>query len=840
MFKHARMSVRLRTWIACLVLTIAPNSFSQDNSSHLLVIEGGVLQNCVVTIRYFRDRKLAKTVASRVTLADGRFEEPIESDHEGIEVCIQSASHPIEAAIRSQEEVLDSEKLEEPGIVKLTVGRIGRVPFKPIAIELSEKESDLVNALAIAMAEQKSSKALVADSNEANIDSPLLDVFLRELKAILGIPAKDANPTDGWIAWSDQKGNRILVGVLQCERGPCGMRLMLKNNKLVDLTPNCPALPDNYFHQPVEVELYIEQAKQLTQSLFEGDADKAHQLYSPRFREQVTKDQLTKVCEMVRERFGKKVKSAKLKRYDVSPYDFAQRSTNLTLDLLLETDSDARCISRTVFNIPGGRHTVGKAHLGAINIQQVFQSSYPQFSKATEKLLTEIGRGLDAKTLIAALPLELQTIVNESKLQATLQRLALPLKDEVPQIDFDLWAMENHEERVQATGPLKYGSIDYLAEAHFQGKESLTGFSLYGPSVAESTLGCFDFDPRYAELAQRFWTHLLREEAENAHALLASEFKEQLTLEDLKAQLESPKDSQSPLKSIALDEVRLASNVFRPVPVMATVFLTATFEDDGQLSLACDVGKAAGEDAEKPVVFDFSSDFELHYPVEKIPVAGSNDDGADAAIQALRDADIESLSNLIAPKHRRGIDRATLAAYLKQLQEIGSQLDAPTSIARTAEYQSGSKRYRCNSTLTNNDGVSIPVEVWFHQGFLERFALSEPRMNDFVRLVDDMSGIQSRIKSFISSWFGDLERVKEFQLSSTAPDAQMESLKSMRELFEKEHGKLTDATVNATRPYGGSGSLEFEVTLKGESKEKNVVVRVEVGAFGGLISGVNF
>lgn len=833
------MPLAVRRWLttsACILISLFSSFFLAAQEANKLIIQGPALENCEVTFRYFKARQIAKAVAIKVTILDGQIEEPIETGFDGVEVFVQSRATPIKATLRADNQELASEQLDKPGSLKVTSGKIGRVDYKPTEIDPSNTEFGIFETWVKAVNEQTTSQALVSDAPEAKIDFQCLDVFGRELLQRIGQIDLDKSLA-GLIAWNETGGTRMLSGVLYGQSGLCGVRLITVKGRLWDVQPNCAELPDSYFVEPLMTEPYVKKAAFLTQLLFSGDAKRAHQLYAAQFQEQVKVEQLAKLSETLKQRFGNEIRTMELKKTQLSEYDFAKKSRLLNVDLVVETKTGNRCISRVVYNIATDRTRVGKANLGAINVTQVFNSSHPQAAKVVQDLLEGIGASNKADQVVASLPAELAPKCDKGQLQAMFNRLTAQFKDQKPDIDFDLWTVTQHEKNVSASGPFKFGDKDCYAEFQFVGDAKLIGFSFYGPSLAESTMTMFQFPGSIAETGKRFWTALLSEQAEAAHAMLDKDFQSQFSLEDLKKQLAEPEAKPSKFKSVSVDWVRMSNQIARPAELMATVFLTAEFEDGQITQVACDI--ALPEKEGEAIVYDFTNEFEIDFSVASIPTVGSDRDAAALVIEAFQSDSSEKLLSMINPGRREAIDQASLTAYLKNLREIMGKITGPTSIARIVDYQTGGKRYRCNFNLQCESGESLPVEVWIYQGYLERFVVSHSRINDFVNLLTDKKGIHARVDSFVQAWCRDVSETRLFMVSSLNTERTMTTLNSMKEQLETAIGKLEKLEIVDEKAGEQPGELEFLVTLKGDRGEKKAKVLVDVGAFGGLVSAVS-
>lgn len=813
---------------------------AQEPASYKLVIHGDELQNCIVSVRYFRNRQLTKTVVTRSTLVGGYAEESLESQHEGIEVYLQSAEVPLVARVLGKDEVLAEGNADDSGTVKLSLGKVGRAPFQPIPLALTRKEASVVEAISKAMAAGTSLIGPISDSPNANLDGPCFDVFLREVKALIGPPIESESSVKGWLGYGNPEKVRTLLGVIRCQDGVCGLKIALEKDRIIDIVPNCPALPDNYFREPINVQTYTRQARLLTQSLFAGNSKRAHELYSPKFQTQITTDQLAQLSDVVHQRYGKSLKTIDFKRSQLLDYNFEQQSSLLNIDLLLQTDTGARCISRTTFSIPSGRNQIGRAHLGAVNIFQVFQSAHPQLAQTTEELLLQLSQGMQASALVQLYPQELRQLANVDETQALLNRIDRFLSGNKPAIDFDTWTATGSQELTIATGPVVFGSLDCFVEIQFNSQSQVLGFSFYGPALSESTLGLFDFDQRLQQASEKFWELLLRDNAESAYSMLHPEFQSQFSLEELKAQLELPQGEEASLKSLTTDFIRLSVNPFRASPNIVAVFLTANFEQGMQLPLTCELPLKIPEEDLSGAIYDFSNEFEMDFPVSEIPIEGSPKDGLKGLAQALVDQDRSALLALIAPPSRSGVDRSALDAYMKKLKEIGGEMSISESSSRTVEFSPGQKWFRCNAILLSQNAESLPIEGWFRNGYLERFSVSDSRLIDFVSLLDNTGEIERRILEFSSIWLKGEEAYSTYLLPSMDSEAMRSTLATLREAFTTNHGEIKSVQIASKLPYKGGSSLLFEVTLTGVQSTKTVTVSVEVGAFGGLISGVTF
>jgi hypothetical protein len=819
---------------------ISLGSLSADEPLRL-VLQGGEHQNCIVHVRYFRARKLTKSLATRVALAGGVAEEPIESRHDGVQILVQAAATPLTARLMKGQEEIAQKTLEAAGAIQLTAGRIGAASFEPPSIELSDAEAKLIRSLVQAMEGESSTIDLVSPAADAEIDWPSLDVLLRELRTLIGLPQTDQDVSDGWIGWKESSGLRSIGGVLRGKDGVCGLKLTLADGLLVNVIPNCELLTDDYFCQPLDHGPYEKKAQQIIRRLFEGQAAQAHQLYSPRFQGEVSVEQLTELSDLIRERYGKEIREMRFKTADLRPYNYLDQNQLLLVDHVVSLSSGDQCRSRVTFSIPSSRNQVGRAHLGAVNFFPIFTSSYPELAETAKQLIVGLPQTMQAQELRQKLPQLLQPATNQGELQAVIQRVQAYLGGREPQVDFDLWNVLEVEDWLLASGPASIGNETGLIEVHFLKDGGLLGFSIYGPAFAESTLGCFNFDPIIEKTAQRFWGYLLREDARAAHGMLAPEFREQFPLADLKSQLEAGSDQNPSVKGLKVDAVRLTEHVDRPRPIMATVFLTATLEDDSTQSMACELAwPLADEPTGTKLVYDFSNDFEFDFPVSLVPVAGTNEDGARLALSAFYTPDPRAVVELVQPSKRGGIDMAALTAYLKHFQEIAGEWQDPTSTSRVAEYSAGIRRIRCNSLINGQDGQPFSIEIWFRDGYLERFNVAHPGMLEFVERVSDTAESERRIRGFIQSWFTKLPQAQIYLASSVRNETMLKTLESVRNEFVQEHGKLSSVSVSKTSTNKGVGTQDFSVTLKGVRSPKTMRFSLEFGAFGGLISGIDF
>jgi hypothetical protein len=835
-----RATIGLVAWITPWLLIAAQ---SPGNEPLRLVIEGEEYQNCIVSVRYIRTRQVAKSLVTRVPLMTGVADEPIESQHDGVEIWVQSASAPLVARLMKDQQPIQEETLDEPGVLRLSVGRSGPPGYSPPPIELTDSEIKLVRAIDEAFISQGSTQNLVSRSANSKIDWPSLDLVLRELQRLIGTPdpEPDRDASSGWIAWNDSQGTRMLAGVLYGQDAACGLKLAIEGELLMDVVIQCEPLADDYYREPLDYSEYAQQAEQLTRNLFAGQAAEAHQLYAPQFQKEVSVQQLKELSDLIRERYGKAISNIEFKRIDLLPYDYVQQNRLLHLDHIVELDGGSRCISRVVFNIPSSRSQVGKANLGAVNIYEVFSSSHPELAQATQDLIDQLSKGMTADQLVNRFPPLLQSVARAAEIEASLTRIGQYFSHSPPQNDFDLWSVWSVDDWLQASGPIQLGSEKGFLEFHFLKDGPLLGFSAFGPAMAESTLGSFDFEPVIPKTAQRFWGYLMREDARSAHGMLAPEFQQQFPLNELKAQLEAVQEETAPVTRIDVDAIRLTGHVDRARAVMATVFLTATFEDDSTQSLACELAWPLPSDPPgSRLVYDFSNDFDFDFPVASIPLASGDGDGAVVSIDALRKLDAQAILELIDPSKRSGVDLAALTAYLQQFRQIAGELGEPRSISRVAEFISGAKQTRCNALLNNQAGDSFPVEIWFRSGYLERFSVSHASMLQFVDLIEDTRESERRIRAFIKNWFTDLPRTQIYLASTLKSESMLKTLEQVRGEFVAEHGRLAGLSVSKKGSSGGGGTQEFEVTLQGGRSQKNIKFNMEFGAFGGLISGIEF
>jgi|694.fasta_scaffold00328_49 hypothetical protein len=832
----------IHLFLPLLVITSMPVAVAQkavDRNS--LVIQGPELEVCEVTMRYYKARQLAKAMTTMVALMGGEIEEPLEPGFDGIEVFVRSASSPLDVSLRTGQKIVQQEQLKEPGAVQLRGGKVGRAPFQPQDIKLSESETKLVGSLIAAFVEPTTTKSLVSNALTAAVDYPCLDVFVRELPKLIGQVEAGQSATDGWMGWQDESDNRVLGGVVRGQSGRCGLKLTLSDGMISNVQLNCPLLPDNHLSEPLETAPYQALAEQITRNLFDGNAQQAHQLYSSIFQQQVTVEQLQQLSQNLHSRYGKKIVDLQPKQTELMAYNFNQRVALLNVDSVLQLDSGAKCISRVVFSIPSSRVQVGRGHLGAVNIFQTFNSAHPQFAQKTQTILQQIVEGMQASQLVDSYPDSLQAVARKAEVQELLDRLASQMPDTPPEVDFERWTAQDFGGAVQASGPVRFGSSDYFVELHFLGEDRLIGLSIYGPATAQSTLGLFDFDSALGEVAKEFWTKLLKEDAQGAHAMLDAEFQTQFPLTELKKQLESPDRKQSPLKQIVVEHVRLNDQASSPRPLMVNVYLMAELNNREKLPLNCQLAwptTPGSGDAQK--IFDFSNDFITDFPVSSIALTETKDEGAMAALRAFQSFDQDQLLSLIQPERRKAVDRTALEAYLAQLKQLSGGLKTPDELSRSVEYQSGLQSYRCNAIFPSESNQRFPMELWFSGGYLDRFTISHPQMSQFTSLLKDTSNIEKMIRKFVSSWFAGGTDNSKYLLPLIASEAMQNTLAAYRDEFNQECGKLKDIRIQKTESDQAGNRLDYEVTLQGGDGQKTVKLQIEVGAFGGLVSGLIF
>lgn len=825
--------------LVILSLPMAVAQKAADRNS--LVIQGPELEVCEVTMRYYKARQLAKAMTTMVALMGGEIEEPLEPGFDGIEVFVRSASSPLDVSLRTGQKIVQKEQLKEPGTVTLRGGKIGRAPFRPQDIELSESEAKLVRSLIDAFVDPASTQSLVLSAPASSVDYPCLDVFVRELPKLIGQVEAGETATAGWVGWQDELDNRVLGGVVRGQSGRCGLKLTLNKGMISNVQINCPLLPDNHLNEPLETAPYQALAEQITRSLFDGNAQKAHQLYSPIFQKEVSVEQLRQLSQNLHSRFGQKVVDLQPKQTELTAYNFEQRVTLLNVDSVVQLDTGATCISRVVFSIPSSRVQVGRGHLGAINVYQTFSSAHPQLAQRTETLLQQIVAGMQASQLIDSYPEPIQATAQKVQVQELLDRLASQLRDTQPEVDFERWTAQSHEGVVQASGPVRFGSSDYFVELHFLGEDRLIGISLYGPAMAESTLGLFDFDASTGETAKEFWTKLLKEDAQAAHAMLDAEFQAQFPLAELKKQLESPDRTQSPPKQVVVEHLRLNDQAGSARPLMVNVYLMAELNNGEKLPLTCQVAwPASPESDDWQKVFDFSNEFITDFPVSSVPLSESKEDGAKAAMQAFENFNQDQLLALIQPERRKAVDLAALEAYMSQLKQLSGGLKASGVMSRSVDYQTGVQTYRCNAIFQSESNERFPLELWFSRGYLDRFTISHSKMSQFTGLLKDTSNIEKMIRKFIGSWFAGSTDNRKYLLPLIATDTMQNTLTAYRDEFVDECGKLKDIQIQKLSDVQDDNRLNYEVTLQGGDGQKSVKLQIEVGAFGGFVSGLIF
>jgi hypothetical protein len=113
-------------------------------------------------------------------------------------------------------------------------------------------------------------------------------------------------------------------------------------------------------------------------------------------------------------------------------------------------------------------------------------------------------------------------------------------------------------------------------------------------------------------------------------------------------------------------------------------------------------------------------------------------------------------------------------------------------------------------------------------------------MSQFTSLLKDTSNIEKMIRKFVSSWFAGGTDNSKYLLPLIASEAMQNTLAAYRDEFNQECGKLKDIRIQKTESDQAGNRLDYEVTLQGGDGQKTVKLQIEVGAFGGLVSGLIF
>ena len=100
--------------------------------------------------------------------------------------------------------------------------------------------------------------------------------------------------------------------------------------------------------------------------------------------------------------------------------------------------------------------------------------------------------------------------------------------------------------------------------------------------------------------------------------MLDQEFQRQFPLETMRSNWPNPSSRLRPLQEVLVDSIRVTQHTYRPLPLMASVFLTARFQNGETLPLACELGWPSAAKSAKLSIFDFSNTFQIDFPVEAI------------------------------------------------------------------------------------------------------------------------------------------------------------------------------------------------------------------------------
>jgi hypothetical protein len=799
--------------------------------------DGPFGQTIVFSIRYFDGLKASDTIHARSELGKALEPESLEFGHTGIHVkAVAASAEPITLRLLDGEKTVATVTSKGIGEIEL---RFGSVPIDdsidvPRALP-SESEKQLIERFLAAISRAQT-RELVSESVVANIDWQTLDSYCAALTRELGTPIVGKVPTDGWIGWEGSLGARVLAGMVNFKHGSCQFKLMVMEGKFVDVEPICPKMPSDWFAQePTDVGVYVARAHALAAAVFAGESARAHELFSPRFYEEVSIASLEELSNKLRNELGESLVSSQQLQTAFGDWSTESTTKRLSIDSELKLESGKRCTSRVDFAIPVNKDTIAKAHLASISIREAWQSAFPRLADDATTALRLISAPNAQESTTAFQELlhpDVKLLMDSKKLEDffTLSAQRVGRLKSVPV--YSLWrATPGTQQTVVGPAIFELQGSTHLEMKFADGR--LIGLTLWANDYSASTLDQIADFPDARNLGQTFWTLLLGGRLREAYELLAPDFQAQLPLakfEELVAASNIAENAS--LESVQLDALRLADRDQRAQPAILAGYYNALFVDGRQLPLHCEFRRADSAGAFE--LINFTTDFSARFPLASSPQAT-------AFFDAFLRGDANKVSALPNSKVRAGIDLDILQAFLDNLQAAVPPSKAPelrTSLER--EYAAGKRSLLLRASLSS-PSAPITVEAEFEEGHLRNFQFTHPQLASFVGRIRNRTNLEARTSNFLQTWMqGDIANTTKYLVSSLRTPSVGKRLASVCNDYVFLLGDFASHRIQSTKDLLDNNQIELDIELQFQKGVRKVRLTYDVEAFNAYISALHF
>ncbi|WP_145074958.1 hypothetical protein [Aureliella helgolandensis] len=835
-----------------------------------LILTGTEGQDAIVVANYFRGGVFVRSVTQHARLSPQGTLVPVELGFTGVRLLITiPTTNAVHAELLYGQQVVDRQSSQEKTVLRMQLGDVpeGQVEAPPRS-SLNEAETTFVQAVFNASS-QAQSRNIVSPLPIANIDWQTLDSYWLALKDHLG-PLQRSSPAvsmlDGWIGWDGELGSRVLSGNVPFERGNCHFKLMILDDKLVDIEVESPLMPADWFTGPISSEAYVEKSELLLRMLFEGNVTAASLLFSRSYGDEITEAELATLCSTLRDDFGTEIASLDHQDCLFNGLDPASNSYGWSVRHFVQLASGKRCVSNVLFAFTCDADLIGRGELVSIDVRETWPSQAPtQTRLATQALqrILSVSPPEDsepsaeqpesqqrAPNLQQLLNPDAAQLLDTSTLATQVEHCRQAFGSLTVAPDFALWEVKNLQNFTQASGTFSTSKGEIEGKLDFVNDE-LIGVSLFSRDYAMSTLNSLNAPTDLPELACEFWRALLRHETAAAYDRLAPTFQQQLTLEQFRGVVLQAGENAAPdTLDVQATTVRISDRLERGAPVMLTVYCVAQYPNEPPLPLACEF-RLAGPNS--PELLHFTSDLEISFP----------EDGALETQRLLTpffDANTKGVEALLGSSDNSSIDSEVLTLFLQKLQSlIGEPGQLPATASWIHSYRDGIRTERLQGTIVptqnsptqnssienaaaeNTHGANIPFSLSTHNGQLTAFDFYTAELAHFLTTEQALQRSQQRIQDFMSTWLDATDVTPSpqasmvWELRTTEVEQKLES---MRDRIHNVAGGYIECVLEDAQDAEQDNTFQFRCTVSGVTGDIKLRIDIEFSAISCLVAGV--
>ncbi len=801
-----------------------------------LKFTGPPQQTLLVAVRYYDHDQLVKTVTSRIEI--GQATQPLEPGHDGLRAFVVVATQQlVTVSVVAGANEVSVGRSESPQIIELAAGDVPpRDDFIPPRAFLDATETEFARRF-LDCVQAASTADIVSPLPIANIQWQTLDAYCEVLNDELGQLAQRERELDGWLSWDGNLGVRVISGIADFEQGRCRFTLMALQQELVDVLVESHDMPSDWFDGPSSLEIYIQQSEQLLRTLLSGDPASAHELFSARFREQISTEELTKLSHELQDQFGHEVASIRFIDSSLSALDFQTRTKRLSTRLLVALASGKSGLATVHFIFPCGANIIGRGELASVHMRETWVSAYPQqlplAKQAILPLLALISAQQPEQAASALLPVAhfhrgLQENLSPQRLAELVSEIRQHKLELGTEVDWEQWTFQSLGANVSASGRVvtNKGPIDIQADFC---EDQLLGLTFLGDTLAASTHDALQGVDATVEVADKFWRAVCANDFVSAHALLSENLQVTLPLEDFEAiVLPSGLGGSVPLTSIELDSIRVSRRLDRKSTIAFDSYAIAQLADGSYVPLQCELGKSV----DKFAVQSFSSSFAATFPADDFAKGKE-------VLAALFSGDPQNVIALAHPSEHEQFAPEILRAFQANLQKRISTQQFSDQAASFHIYANGNRSERVKAMLASPSG-DVAVEAVFEFGYLKAFYFGSPELEDFASELKSIESLEVLNNQFIEGWLkhDGVSSMTDDMVIELRDDRTAAQLKLKRDRLYAEQGVFLQSQLLRWTVTDIPGEVELFNRLEFAQGSVTVSITFRLDAIRGWISGL--